>query len=297
MVSMDRPLLTRRSAAMAGAAGVLSLIAARPTRAFADTPPTSPIPTLPGEVSRTATRTSRIGKKPFETIDVVQNGDRARLYVPWTAALKGQKPGAAVWYYHSDQWDHTAMDNTYAYDGMLCVDKGVVSICPTYGGGSTWTSKTAIDLQKSWAAWMKATFSIGTAFSRANSGGGPLMIYAYAKGLIPALRGIYLANAAYDVEDLYARAPFDVGPAYNDDPVAIAATNPARIGQAAWTGKRMKAIVSTSDLYVPPDVHGLALLAKAQPVAADTQVRYHDLGHDVPSWIHTDMMSTFAGWA
>ncbi|GAA4967561.1 hypothetical protein [Kineococcus glutinatus] len=284
---------TRRSVLAAGALGAVSVSTA--TRARADTP-TSPIPTLPGEVWRDATRTSRLGGKPYEVIDVVQDGDTARLYVPWTAALKGQKPGAMVWYYHSNGSTHTAMDGPYGYPGMLCVDQGVVSICPNFGG-SLWTAQRALDLHRVWSAWAVTAFSVGMAFGRCNSGGGSLMTYAYAKGMVRNMRGIYLANGTYDNEELYARDPARIGAPYGNDPALIAATNPARVTQAAWKAKRIKTVVSLVDTIVPPASHGLALADRARPVAADVQVRYHDGGHAIPYWSHTDMMSTFSGWA
>ncbi|WP_432520421.1 hypothetical protein [Kineococcus sp. SYSU DK006] len=288
-----RAQVGRRSLLLgAGAAATLAVTTA-PRALAAGT--TSPIPPLPGEVWRDATRTSRLGGKPFEVVDVVQGGDTARLYVPWTAALKGRKPGAVVWYYHSNGSTHTAMDSAYNYPGMLCVDQGAVCVCPNFGG-SLWTAQRALDLQRVWSAWVSGVFSVGVAFARCNSGGGSLMTYTYAKGMVPMMRGAYLANGTYDNEELYARDPQRIGTPYGNDPALIAATNPARIGQAAWQGKRLKTVVSLVDVVVPPQSHGLALADRARPVAADVQVRYHDSGHSIPSWSHTDMMSTFSGW-
>ncbi len=42
------------------------------------------------------------------------------------------------------------------------------------------------------------------------------MTYDPARGMVPAARVIYLANAAHDVEDLRARDPARVGPLYAD---------------------------------------------------------------------------------
>ncbi|MEZ0491220.1 hypothetical protein AB2L28_03100 [Kineococcus sp. TBRC 1896] len=282
----------RRTALALAAIGAFTVTRPTPARAT-----DSPIPTLPGEAWRDTTRVSRIGQKPYEVIDVVQDGDTARLYVPWTAALRGQKPGAMVWFYHSNGSTHTAMDGAYAYPGQLCVDQGATSICPTFGGPSTWTNQTSIALQTAWSAWVRATFSVGVAYARANSGGGSLMTYAYARGMIANERGIYLANATYDNEELYSRDPVRIGSAYDDDPAKIAATNPARIGQAAWKGKRFKTIVSEADFIVPPVAHGLKLADLARPVAADVRVQYHDGGHTVPGFTHTDMISTFRSWS
>ncbi|MFB9375719.1 hypothetical protein ACFFKU_17615 [Kineococcus gynurae] len=292
------PALRRRSFLLGGAAGIgAGLTTATAAHAAnANNPNGSPIPTLPGEVWRDVTRYSRIGKKPYEVIDVLQDGDMARLYVPWTAKLKGMVPGALVWYYHTYGWSYTSMDRTYAYPGMLCVDQDAVSICPDYGG-NIWTSERAISLQRTWSTWATNTFSIGRSFARSHSGGCALMIYAYGKNMLRNQRGIYVVNGVYDMEDMYARSPETVGPAYNNDPVAIATTNPARFPQTAWTGKRLKIIVSEADTMVPPGPHGLALAEKASPVAVSCTTVFHDDGHNVPAFVNNDMMITFRSWA
>ena len=288
------PLASRRTVLLGVAAGFAGVaVGAGPAQAA---PVYTPIPKLPGEVSRTDTRTTRIGKKKYEAIDVVWGKDRARLYVPWATPPKAPKPGAVAWLYHSAGTTYTALDGAYAYGSMMLVDRGVVCICPNYGG-NTWTSQTALTHQVNWNKYMAGVFNIGVAFARANSGGGSLMTYAYAKNMVRGMRGIYLANASYDVEDLYARDPGrNIGPAYGDDPALVAATNPARLPQSAWAGKRVKTVVSRVDALVPPDQHGLALAALAQPVAADVRIQYHDQGHTVPGWTNADMVSTFSSW-
>jgi hypothetical protein len=287
------PLASRRTVLLGAAAGLAGVaVAARPAQAA---PVYTPIPKLPGEVSRTDTRTTRIGKKKFEVIDVVWGKDRARLYVPWATPPKAPKPGAVAWMYHSNGSTHTALDGAYAYPGMLMVDRGAVCVCPNFGG-STWTTQAALTHQVNWDKYMSGVFNIGVAFARANSGGGSLMTYAYAKDMVRGMRGIYLANATYDMEDLYARDPGRIGPVYGNDPALVAATNPARLPQSAWAGKRVKTVVSLVDPVVPPEKHGLALAALAKPVAADVRVQYHEQGHTVPGWTHSDMAATFSSW-
>ncbi|TFV64683.1 hypothetical protein E4P41_00080 [Geodermatophilus sp. DF01-2] len=286
-------MTTRRSLLVGAAAGLVTAAVGVPSAQAA--PVYTAVPELPGEVSRSATRTTRLGKVPYEVIDVVWAGDRARLYVPWATPPKATKPGAVVWFYHANGSTHTALDGAFNYPAMLAVDRGAVCVCPNYGG-SLWTSQPALAHQVAWARYVSGVFTVGAAFARANSGGGSLMVYAYAKDMVPALRGIYLANASYDMEDLYARDPGRIGPVYGNDPAAVAATNPARLPQSSWTGKRIKTVVSQADPVIPPARHGSALAALARPVAADVRVQYHDEGHVVPGWTHADMVSTFASW-
>jgi hypothetical protein len=275
----------------------LGLVAAAAGAAPAQAVPNySVIPTLPGEVTRTDTKLSRIGKKPYETIDVVNLGDRARLYVPHAMAPRSRTAGAVVWFYHSHGSSYTAMDGPYAYSGMLLVDQGAVSVCPYFGGVNTWTTQRALTHQTNWSKYMSSVFTIGRAFARANSGGGSLMTYAYGTDMVPAMRGMYLANATYDMEDLYARDPARVGPPYNNDPALIAATNPARLPQSSWSRKRLKTVVSLVDPVVPPQQHGLALASLAQPVAADVRIQYHNDGHNMPAFANQDMIATFKAW-
>lgn len=283
-----RAVLVGAAAAVAG----IAVGAAGTTRAAAAV---TPVPKLPGEVWRATTRTTRLGKKPYEVIDVIVRGDRARLYVPWATPPGAVKPGAVTWFYHSNGSSHTALDGTYAYGAMMLVDRGVVCVCPNFGG-SLWTSQTALAHQVDWNEYMRSVFTIGVAFARANSGGGSLMTYAYAQNMVHGMRGIYLANATYDMEDLYARDPGRVGPVYGDDPALVAATNPARLPQSRWSRKRVKTVVSQADLVVPPARHGLALADLARPVAGDVRVQYHGEGHKVPGWTQSDMVNTFASW-
>ncbi|MBB3676980.1 hypothetical protein [Modestobacter versicolor] len=290
----SRPGFSRRTVLTGAAAGLAAVaIGSQPAQAA---PVYTPIPKLPGEVSRTDTRTTRLGKKPFETIDVVWGTDTARLYVPWATPPKARAKGGVVWFYHSNGSTHTALDGAYNYGAMMAVDQGAVCICPLFGGPSTWTTQAALTHQVNWSKYVSGVFTVGVAFARANSGGAALMTYAYATNLVPALKGIYLANGTYDMEELYSRDPGRIGPPYGDDPALIAATNPARLPQASWTGKRFKAVVSLVDPVVPPTRHGLAMADLARPVATDVRVQQHDQGHVVPSWTQQDMISTFASW-
>ena len=287
------PLIGRRALLGAGLVAAAAGVAGAPPARAAG----SPVPTLPGEVSRSPTRTTRVGQVPFETVDVVVGGDTARLHVPWSAALKGSRPGAVLWFYHSNGSDHTVLDSAYSYGSMLAMDRGATSVCPAFGGTDPWPTEQALEHQVAWSRWVGQVFSVGRAFARANSGGGPLMCYAYARGMVPAQRGVYLANAAYDVEELYARDPGRVGRAYGGDPAAVAATNPARLPARAWAGKRLRVVTSPQDVVVPAASHGLALAALAAPVAADVRARSHEEGHHVPGWTHQDMLTTFSAWA
>lgn len=259
----------------------------------------SPVPRLPGEVARAATRTTRVGRVPFETVDVVLGADTARLHVPWTAALHGSAPGAMLWFYHSSGSDHTALDGAYAYGSMLAMDRGATCVCPGFGSTAPWPTAAALEHQEAWSLWVGRVFSVGAAYARANSGGGALMAYAYGTGMVPAQRGMYLANAGYDMDALCASAPERVAPAYGGDTASIAATDPARLPARTWTGKRIEVVTSPADQVLPAAVHGLALAAAAaaaRPTAADVRSRTHDQGHRVPGWTHQDMVVTFSSW-
>ena len=136
------------------------------------------------------------------------------------------------------------------------------------------------------------------------------MSLAYGNRAIPAQRGMYLASAAYDMEDLFARDPARIRPPYEDDLAAVGGSlgglypqNAARLPVSAWTGARIRVAVATNDQIVPADKHGLALIAKAAPVATQvssrsftTQPTEGTLGHFVPDWVNGDMITTFRSW-
>jgi hypothetical protein len=287
--------LTRRTLLLSGAAGIASAVGVAASASPAAASDYSVIPRLPGEFKRTETKYSPHTAAPYESIDVSNGSDKARLFVPWTTPPSTQGI-TATWYYHSNMADRTALSSAYGYPAGLLVERGWVAICPDFGG-SLWTSQAAIDHHARWVAWMASTFSVATAFSRANSGGGPLMCWAYGKNMIPNLRGMYLDNAAYDMTDLYARDPVRIRPVYGNSSATMEKTNPARLPASAWTGKRIRVTVSSQDTILSPAKHGMALVNKALPVAASATARWHDLGHKSPSWSSTDMIATFASWS
>ncbi|MGC5169148.1 hypothetical protein ACLQ2Q_00710 [Microbacterium sp. DT81.1] len=283
--------ITRRTMLLGTVAGAVGAVGGTSAASAADY---SRVGRLPGEVSRAATKYTAAGNA-YESIDVASGGDKARLFVPWTAPPS--KPGTTVvWFYHSNGGDRTALTHVYGYPAALLVDRGIVSICPDYGG-TLWTSQPAIDHQARWASWMSATFSVARAYSRSNSGGGPLMCWAYGQNMIPRLRGIYLVNSAYDMSDLYSRDPIRIAPVYGYSRTTMERTNPARLSSTSWTAKRIRVVVSMADAIVPPARHGTALINKAAPVATSTSARWHELGHKEPSWATTDMLTTFQSWA
>ncbi|THG31162.1 hypothetical protein E6C70_13970 [Glaciibacter flavus] len=286
------PLVRRRTIIIGAAAGLVTG-ALSTTVAFA-APVYSPVPKLPYEISRADTRTTRRGKLSYEAVDVLIAGDRTRIFVPH-ATPPGQKTAAGVlWLYHANGSDYTSIDGAYKYGAELAVDRGAVVVCPNYGG-SLWTSQPSLTAQVNASKYMSAVWKIGVSFLRANSGGGSLMTYAYGRRMVPALRGMYLANATYDMEDLYDRDP-RVPPVYGNSRSAMLATNPAALPQSSWSGARMKVVASQLDVLVPPDRHGVALANRARPVASDVIVQYHNEGHTVPGWTQEDMITTFAGW-
>ncbi|GAA1982693.1 hypothetical protein [Microbacterium pumilum] len=292
--SVTGPRLSRRTLLLGSALGAAAAV--MPLSSAFAAPSYTAVPLLPYETSRLDTQTTTVGKKKYEEIDVVYKGDTIRLFVPHTAKPFKSSPAVTmVWYYHSNGSTHTSLSNVYKYSAMLAVDKGWVCVCPLYGG-SLWTNNAAAAYQKSAVTYLNSYFNIGTSFLRANSGGGSLLTGAYGTGMVPKAKGIYLANGTYDMEDLYARDPGRIGPVYDNDPALVAASNPARLPQSAWTGSRIRAVVSQADFIVPPAQHGQALVEKADPVAAETSLMWHNQGHVVPDVVSTDMIKTFARW-
>ncbi|MEV8370927.1 hypothetical protein [Microbacterium sp. NPDC064584] len=287
--------LSRRSLLIGGAVGAASIFL--PTAGAFAAPDYSVIPKLPYEVSRMDTQVSSSGKKKYEVIDILFSGDTTRLFVPHTAKLGKQATALTfVWFYHAFGSTYTAISSAYKWSAMLAVDKGWVSVCPNYGGDQ-WVNAKAIWLQGEISRYINSYFNVKASYMRANSGGGSLMSYAYGKRYIPSPKGMYLANATYDMEDLYARDPARVGPAYGGDVTKVVATNPAKLyAPSAWAGTRIRAVVSAADVVVPPAQHGEALVKAASPFAAETSLVWHAGGHTVPASADSDCISTFARW-
>ncbi|MET0863814.1 MAG: hypothetical protein ABWZ98_05720, partial [Nakamurella sp.] len=256
----------------------------------------SPIPKLTGEISRTSAVTPR--GVPYENITVSISGDKAQLFVPHTAIPKTATVGV-IWYYHANGSTYSAMNGAYKYSGELLVDQGAVCFCPNLGG-SLWTNSAAIAYHGRAVAYLKTQFRIGVSFLRGNSGGGSMASYAYGKNLVPAAKGLYLANGTYDMEDLASRDPIRIMPVYDNSASKVVATNPARIPASAWNGKRIRVVVSDAahpDIVVPPAKHGLALVSSARRGgAAENSVVYHQLGHQIPGLANKDMVDTFGRW-
>ncbi|GAA1510569.1 hypothetical protein BJ978_000134 [Agromyces terreus] len=288
----SRDGIRRRTIIIGAAAGLVTAATSAALPAVA-APTYSPIPKLPFEVSRLDTQVTSIGKKKYEAIDVLYQGDRMRLFVPHASPPKTSV--GVLWYYHSNGSDYTSLTNVYKWSAMMAVDAGAVCICADYGG-SLWTSQPSLTAQQNATRYMGNVWKIAVSFMRANSGGGPLMTYAYGTKMVPAVRGMYMASAAYDMEDLYDRDPVRIPPVYGFNRDLAVATNPARLPQSSWVGTRIRTVVSMSDPLVPPPQHTLALVDKAAPVARETSVEYHDGGHRVPDWTSTDMIATFKRW-
>lgn len=291
----ERKTPSRRTILAASVAGAGAVAFATPALAAGDF---GAVRKLPGEVSRMATATSRTGRKRYEIIDVVVAGDRARLFVPH-AAPPSQSVGATMlWYYHSLNANHTALSSAFAYSADLAVDRGIVSICPTYGGG-TYTSDRAIEIQVAVAAWASSLWRIEASLLRSDSGGGPLLAWAYGKRLVPRVLGAYLASSSYDLEERAASEPQKVLPHFRDA-AAIAAANPARLPQEVWRNARLRITGSPDDVVVPFAKHGKALHAKALPVAKEATLRSHPGegpgGHTAPSFTNKEMLEYFTRW-
>ncbi|AZZ55227.1 LamG-like jellyroll fold domain-containing protein [Rathayibacter iranicus] len=288
-------VLSRRAILAASVAGAGTLAFATPALAAGDL---RAVPKLPGEVSRLATATSRTGKRRYEVIDVVVVGDRARLFVPHTTPPSRNTGTTMLWYYHARNGSHTALSSAFAYSADLAVDRGIVSICPTYGG-SIWTSKRALEIQAAVAAWASSVWRIDASLLRSDSGGGPLLTWAYGTRMLPNILGAYLSNSSYDLEERAMSEPDKVLPHYADL-AAVAAANPARLPPSVWRGARLRITGSSDDVVVPFAKHGMALRAAALPVAKEATIRIHagegTGGHTVPSFTNKEMLETFQRW-
>lgn len=64
----------------------------------------------------------------------------------------------------------------------------------------------------------------------------------------------------------------------------------------------MRVAAASNDTIVPPDDHGLALLNKAAPVAAEATSRIFVTpadgvgGHYVPDWVNGETVNYFQSW-
>ncbi len=260
-------------------------------------------PKLPYEVSRVPNLVTPSGQKLYDSIEVDIKGDRARIYLPQSVTMRSATAVGAVWFYHGAGSDHNkAMAGGFKYSAQLAVDQGAIAICQN-AGGTQFSNPYAQQVQKNGWAYMASLFTIRRNFLRATSGGGNLAIWTQGKKLMPYIKGLYMVNANYDLEKMYygsnANYSAAVGAAFNNDPVAIAANNPARIGAWAFSGANVKAVVSDAahpDTTVPPPDHGIAFVNKIRSVAADATIAYHTLGHDTPSWTNRDMITAFTRW-
>ncbi|KZX20096.1 hypothetical protein [Rathayibacter tanaceti] len=263
-------------------------------------PDYSAIPPLPDELGRGATVLSRVGRKPYQIIDVSIRGDRTRLFVPHSAAPSLHIGAVLHWYFHANGSSYAALSGAFQYAADQAVDEGVISICPQYGG-SVWVSRAAVTAHTNAAAWVQKSWRIGASFLRSNSGGGALLCWVYGNRLLPEIRGAYHASGVYDMSEAARRDPLRVLPAYDDDSAAVAATDPARLPQSAWAGTRLRITGSSEDLLVPLAVHGARLHALARPVAKEAVLLDHSSegapsGHIVPTATQKDMLDTFRRW-
>ncbi|WP_157802258.1 hypothetical protein [Diaminobutyricimonas aerilata] len=286
---------SRRTLLASAAAGAFALGLGGTQTAWAATP--NPIPKLPGEVSRLANQVSA-GGTLYDNIEVSIGGDRARIFVPQSVRPGSKTLAGVVWFYHATGSTHSSLNSAFKYPAELAVDNGAISICQNLGG-SIYTNPKAVEAQVAGWNWIKNLFTIRANFLRANSGGGAMASFTLGKKLMPYISGLYMANSIYDVEERYRATPDRIGPAYNWDEALMRAYNPANLPGSAWTGSRIRVVVSDSshpDVVLPQAAHGLALIRDAKPTALETTVRTHALGHQIPGWVNSDMISTFGRW-
>ena len=259
----------------------------------------SPSPKLPGEARRQEGLTTALGKQKYDAILVKINGDAARLFVPQT--IKPGSPTHVVWFYHAAESDQEAIMGGYRAAAERVVDEGAIGICQN-AGGTLYSNPIARQHQVSGYAYLSGIYDIVANYLRATSAGGALAVEAYGAPLMPDVHGLYLVNAVYDTRSLYnmgGRQTLSVGMAFNYNTAQIDAYNPARFAQSAWTDSSMRVVVSSpssSDTSVPPDKHGLALIAKAKPVALEASVRTHSQGHTTPGFADVDFTQSLERW-
>ena len=253
------------------------------------------------EVSRIASVRTRSGTL-YDNIEVDLRGDRARIFLPQTVRSGSSTAVGAAWFYHAAGSSHDALNGGFKYPAELVVDHGAIAICID-AGGTQYTNAIAQEAQKNAWTYLSYLFNVRMNFLRATSGGGALACYTYGKKLIPHIRGLYMVNALYDIEWLH-RADVEgrsmVSEAFNHDLALLAQENPARIPASSWRGANVKVLVSDAehpDMVTDPAYNGLALVNNIADVAADTQIAYHTLGHETPSFAHKDMVKTFAAWS
>ncbi|HWI31648.1 MAG TPA: Ig-like domain-containing protein [Microbacterium sp.] len=292
--------LSRRGFMTIAAGGVGGLLlASAGAPAWAATP--SPTPKLPGEYFRRANQVTT-GGTLFDNVCVRIDGDAARIYVPQSVKPYSGVPVPVVWFFHGSGSDHNALDGGFKSSSQAVVDRGAIAICQT-AGGTLYSHPTAVALQVAGYSYMSGLFTISTNTLRSTSGGGALCIETYATGLLPNIAGMYNVNSSYNL-----RAHYDQGgsgqasiiAAFGDDLAAIEAANPARHPAASWTAAKMRIVVSQpneSDTVVPPQDHGLALLALAAPVAAEASLRTHANGHSTPGFATADFLAAAERWS
>ncbi|WP_210479319.1 Ig-like domain-containing protein [Naasia sp. SYSU D00948] len=262
----------------------------------------SPSPLLPGEYTRKSNQVTAYGGTLYDNIVVKIKGDPARLYVPQSIKPGQQTPIRVVWLYHGSGSDHNALDGGFKQTGERTVDEGAIAICQK-AGGTLYSHPFAQACQVNGYAWVAALYRIAGNYLRGTSGGGALSCETYGSRLIPDILGMYNVNGSYDLMAMYnagGSSRDTVVAAFGDDPAAIQAANPARHRQATWAGTRMRIVVSQpneTDRTVPPEQHGLALLALAAPVAAEASLRTHAHGHSTPGFAHLDFVDAMRRWA
>lgn len=297
-----RARFSRRTLLAAAATGLGLITAGGSTNAFAASGSKStPVPVLPGEISRMATQYTSAGN-PYEVIDVMITGDRARLFVPHASPPNLRVWVPTIWFYHANGSSYASLSTAFKTAADPAVDYGAISICPNYGGSAGWASPPAVTAQVNAVNYVNSLWRVYYSFARANSGGGGLMCWAVGNRMLTRQSGMYMASAVYDMMDVYTRGPDRVGPAYGYNSALVQATNAASLPQSAWKDARIRASYNPDDQTVPPQQHAIALESLAGPVATETSFITHDgggtaTGHTVPGWANKDMLLTFQRWA
>jgi hypothetical protein len=290
--------VSRRGFMVLTAGGVGGLLAGALGASAAGAAVPDPSPKLPNEYYRKTNQLTTTNVL-FDDIAVRISGDPARMFVPQSIKPGGSTPIMVVWLYHGSGSDHNAIVGGFKSTAMAVVNAGGIAICQN-DGGTIYSHPTAQALQVAGYSYLSSIYPIGTNVLRATSGGGALAYETLGSALIPNILGMFHVNSVFDLTALYGGSGHDsIVAAFGDDPAAIAAASPSRLGPAAWADKRARVIVSqpnSTDVTVPPATNGLEFLSYASGTAAEASLRTHHTGHSTPNFADTDFIATIARW-
>jgi hypothetical protein len=127
--------------------------------------------------------------------------DDARIFIP--VGLNSSDPVAVVWFIHANNGNEDTLNNTgHKWQGMIAVANGAIAIAPNLGG-SLYSHPDAQRILKNAYKYLSSRFNIKKNYLRSTSGGGAVATLAFAKDMIPNLKGLFATIGVYDVEEDY----------------------------------------------------------------------------------------------